>query len=61
MKKLTAIVAGATGLVGGVCLRRLLASSRYERVIVVTRRELGPEVQHAKIVAHIEKSGEALK
>ena len=49
MNKLTAIVAGATGLVGGECLRQLLASDRYERVIAVTRRELGPEVQHAKL------------
>ena len=37
----TALLAGATGLVGGECLRLLLASSAYSSVIVVTRRSLG--------------------
>jgi len=40
----------------------LLASSRYERVIVVTRRELGPEVRHDKlrqVVVEFDKLGEA--
>ena len=62
MTRLTAILAGATGLVGGECLRQLLASSRYERVIVVTRRELGPEVRHDKlrqVVVEFDKLGEA--
>jgi uncharacterized protein YbjT (DUF2867 family) len=39
MAGLTAIVAGATGLVGGECLGRLLAEPRYSRVIAVARRE----------------------
>jgi uncharacterized protein YbjT (DUF2867 family) len=33
----TALLAGASGLVGGHCLRLLLASTRYERVIAVVR------------------------
>jgi uncharacterized protein YbjT (DUF2867 family) len=37
----TALLAGATGLVGGHLLRRLLADPRYERVIAVSRKELG--------------------
>jgi len=37
----TALVAGASGLVGGECLRLLLASRAYANVIVVTRRPLG--------------------
>jgi uncharacterized protein YbjT (DUF2867 family) len=49
MKRLTAIVAGATGLVGGECLRQLLASRRYQRVVVVTRRELGAGMRHDKL------------
>jgi len=49
MTGLTAVLAGATGLVGGECLRRLLASPSYARVIVVTRRELGPDVRHEKL------------
>lgn len=49
MKTCTAVLAGATGLVGGECLRQLLASPRYERVVVVTRRELGPGARHDKL------------
>jgi uncharacterized protein YbjT (DUF2867 family) len=41
--KRTALIAGASGLVGGECLQRLLAS--------VTRRPLGPLVQHPKLRA----------
>jgi len=62
MSKLTAIVAGATGLVGGECLRQLLASPRYERVIVVTRRELGAAARHDKlreVVVEFDRLGDA--
>ena len=38
---LSALLAGATGLVGSYCLRALLDEPRYERVIVVTRRDVG--------------------
>jgi uncharacterized protein YbjT (DUF2867 family) len=37
----TALLAGATGLVGSHCLELLLNDSSYERVIAVTRRPLG--------------------
>lgn len=40
--KLTAAVAGATGLVGGRVLRRLLDDPAVERVIAPTRRALPP-------------------
>jgi uncharacterized protein YbjT (DUF2867 family) len=46
----TALIAGASGLVGGECLRLLLASKRYERVIVLTRRDLGAAGRHRKVV-----------
>ena len=49
MGKLTAVLAGATGLVGGECLRLLLDDPRYERVVVVTRRDIGPAAQHDKV------------
>jgi uncharacterized protein YbjT (DUF2867 family) len=39
----TAMVIGATGLVGGHCLSALLDSGPYERVIAFTRRPLGWE------------------
>lgn len=36
----TALIAGASGLVGGLLLKRLLAAPQYERVMAVTRRRL---------------------
>ncbi|MGB7738617.1 MAG: NAD(P)H-binding protein [Steroidobacteraceae bacterium] len=49
MTNLTALIAGASGLVGGECLKRLLASDTYSTVTVVTRRSLGAAAKHAKI------------
>lgn len=43
----TALIAGATGLVGGFVLKRLLASPDYGAVIAVTRRSLG--ISHPKL------------
>lgn len=43
----TALLAGATGLVGRSCLEQLVASDAYERVRVLVRRKLG--MQHEKI------------
>jgi uncharacterized protein YbjT (DUF2867 family) len=57
----TAILAGATGLVGGECLRLLLASPRYERVIVVSRRaldETGPRGKLRQVVVEFDHLGE---
>ncbi|HVN43543.1 MAG TPA: NAD(P)H-binding protein, partial [Steroidobacteraceae bacterium] len=45
----TALLAGATGLVGGELLAKLLANEAYTRVIVVTRRELGPAARARKV------------
>ncbi len=50
MTGLTAVLAGATGLVGGECLRQLLASPRYKQVVVVTRRKLDPGLRHDKLL-----------
>lgn len=44
----TALVVGATGLVGGECLKTLLAGGAYERVIALTRRPL--KQQHPRLV-----------
>jgi uncharacterized protein YbjT (DUF2867 family) len=49
VKKFTALLAGASGLVGGECLQRLLASDVYSTVTVVTRRTLRPRVKHPKL------------
>lgn len=44
----TAILIGATGLVGGHCLNLLLASPAYSKVIAVSRRPV--PVKHKKLV-----------
>ncbi|HWG91821.1 MAG TPA: oxidoreductase [Candidatus Thermoplasmatota archaeon] len=47
----TALLVGATGLVGGHLLRRLLADDAYGRVIAIVRRPL--EVKHPKLHMHV--------
>lgn len=55
----TALILGATGLVGGELLDQLLDDPSYERVVVITRRPTGRT--HAKLdeqvfeLAHIER------
>lgn len=46
-RRRSALVLGATGLVGGHCLELLLKHAQYERVVVLTRRAL--PVQHPKL------------
>lgn len=48
-KKLTALVAGASGLVGGECVKRLLGSDAYDRVVLLTRRDLGGLARRSKV------------
>ena len=45
----TALLAGASGLVGGHCLRLLLGSPRYERVIAVVRKRLSAHTNHPRL------------
>lgn len=47
----TAVVLGATGLVGGQLLGRLLDDPRYGRVVALTRRAL--ERAHDKLTVHV--------
>jgi uncharacterized protein YbjT (DUF2867 family) len=47
----TALVAGASGLVGGHVLRLLLADPQYERVTVLARRELS--LAHKKLAQRV--------
>ncbi|HET6764909.1 MAG TPA: oxidoreductase [Longimicrobiaceae bacterium] len=47
----TAVVLGATGLVGGHCLRLLLEERAYARVHVLTRRTL--HQSHPRLVEHV--------
>jgi len=39
----TALIVGATGLIGGYCLKTLLARGDYQSVIALTRRKLGAQ------------------
>jgi uncharacterized protein YbjT (DUF2867 family) len=47
----TAIVVGATGLIGGECLTRLLDDAQYGAVVALTRRPLART--HPKLRAHV--------
>jgi uncharacterized protein YbjT (DUF2867 family) len=47
----TALIVGATGLVGGYCLKALLDGEDYRSVIALTRRPL--DVQHPRLVPMI--------
>lgn len=47
----TAIILGATGLTGGILLKKLLQDNGYSKVIVFTRRSVG--FQNAKLEEHI--------
>lgn len=49
--KKTAILFGATGLVGGYCLDFLLQHRAYHKVVIFTRRKLKKE--HDKLVQHV--------
>lgn len=48
-KTLKAVLAGASGLVGGECLRCLLDRPQYGMITVLTRRDLGTRVRSRKI------------
>jgi uncharacterized protein YbjT (DUF2867 family) len=47
----TAIVIGATGLVGNALVHQLLASQQFSKVVVLARRSTG--VSHAKLEEHL--------
>lgn len=50
-KAKTAIVIGATGLVGGALLRQLLNDARFSRVVALLRRSTG--LSHPKLQEHL--------
>ncbi len=47
----TAVIAGATGLVGSELLQLLLASNNYQKVIAIGRRKIKQE--HPKLTQHL--------
>ena len=50
---LSVLLVGATGLVGRECLRLLLADSGFNRIVVVARRPLSPDVRSPKLETHV--------
>lgn len=60
MTERTALLAGATGLVGGHCLTRLLAEPAYTRVITLGRRRTGrADPKHEQRVVELDRLGTA--
>jgi uncharacterized protein YbjT (DUF2867 family) len=51
METKTALLVGASGLVGGHCLQFLLEEPSYTRVVVLVRRPLS--IAHVKLVQHV--------
>lgn len=51
MTRRTALLAGSSGLVGGLALTRLLASSTYDKVVTLVRRPSG--LAHAKLAEKV--------
>jgi uncharacterized protein YbjT (DUF2867 family) len=47
----SAMVVGATGLIGKHCVEQLLSANSYEKVIVITRRAL--PIKNSRLVEHI--------
>jgi uncharacterized protein YbjT (DUF2867 family) len=52
MKK-SILLLGATGLIGGYCLKFLCEDDHYERIVVLTRRALPGHLKHPKVEHHI--------
>ena len=52
MKK-SILLLGATGLIGGHCLKFLCEDNHYDRIVVLTRRELPGHLKHPKVEHHI--------
>jgi len=47
------LLLGASGLVGGECLRLLSNDDAFNRIVVLTRRPLDPKFHNPKIEAHV--------
>lgn len=51
MEKRSALIAGATGLVGSSLLRQLMADDQYDKILVITRKPLG--ITNPKLVQQL--------
>jgi uncharacterized protein YbjT (DUF2867 family) len=57
MNSRTAVVLGASGLVGGFCLRALVDDPDYTRVLTFGRRELPAQMTRAKVTQRVADLG----
>lgn len=57
MNSRTAVVLGASGLVGGFCLKALVDNPDYTRVLTFGRRELPAQMTRAKVTQRIADMG----
>ena len=53
MNKKSILLLGASGLVGGECLKLLIHEGPYEKIIVLTRSPLTTDIQDSRIDHHI--------
>jgi uncharacterized protein YbjT (DUF2867 family) len=53
MNSRTAVVLGASGLVGGFCLKAVVDDADYTRVLTFGRRELPPQMTRAKVTQRV--------
>ncbi|OJV26243.1 MAG: hypothetical protein BGO32_02215 [Bacteroidetes bacterium 37-13] len=60
MKK-TALVFGATGLVGNLCLEMLVASNLYSKIIVLSRKQITPSLLNVENIIIDFENLEAIK
>ena len=51
MEKRTALLAGATGLVGTSLLKQLLADDKYQKVVTIARKSV--DIQHPKLIQQL--------
>lgn len=60
MKK-TALIFGATGLVGNLCLEMLVASNLYSKIIVLSRKQITPSLLNVENIIIDFENLEAIK
>jgi len=53
MKHKTVLLLGATGLVGGECLRRILEGNLCDQIVILTRRPLPDTLRDPRIMEHV--------
>ena len=58
MPSRTALIAGATGLVGSLCLKQMLADPAYDQVIAISRRPVPESPKLTQKIVDFDKLGQ---